>query len=155
MIQDQIKDVRAKIISRITRDMANYTIPITNIIFGDRTRTHSFKPPLIWILPVQGPIGDQGFALHEDWAMNFWIISVIMNKEPITGRDQAEAIAIEASASVLKNDAGKIDRHLDNLVADMIRLTFSPGEARAAGGDESIHGCGVQLRAILINEEVG
>jgi len=150
----EIRLIRETIKTRIEDHLGE---DIENVIVGSKDKAHNFNPPFIWVIPADSQINDEGLALHEQWDLIFWIISIVnpgRDFDPDDARAEAETLALRASKSLMFDPAtGKEDRHLNNLVTDITRVGWSPGDSRVLNHDESLFGAGVQIKVKFVTEE--
>ncbi len=146
---EQLKGIREEMLRRVT---AHVNVPV---IIGRKADANKFKPPLVWILPETASIGGQGKrAIHEDWYPIYWIIGVSMDKDPDVAREEAEELAVKASAGLLLDpDTLQVDQTLGDRVHYIERVGWAPGDTRLIT-NETLHGAGLQIRMRFETEEV-
>lgn len=146
----QLKDIRDAIVAQIS----GYTGLPT--VLGKKIKLHSLKFPMIWVYPELSSIDNQSLAIHEEWTLSFWILSLVKSTGDIdVARDLAEELAIKAGGALLLDPTFQFASHsLGDRVADIQRTNFAPSDDRIINADESLFGAGVQITMRLENEEV-
>jgi len=104
-----------------------------NLVFGDRVRTSSLKPPAIWIFQDDSPISHAGSALAEEWTYNYVVAALVLNTDPEKGMEEAEDLAARATAALVA------DRTLSGAVRDTVRTRYLPGYATNVAKGPQLH----------------
>jgi hypothetical protein len=150
---DKLKTIQEAIQKRIEETLGE---EVNSVVVGSKDKVNKLKPPFIWVRPVQSPVDSQGLALHEEWNLNYWVISVVRStKDPDEARDLSEELALKASGGLMQDILTDLqDRSLGNLVSYIKRMEWSPGEALVLSQGESLYGAGARMQIRLENEEV-
>lgn len=149
---EKMEDIRAEIKSRIEVHLGT---EVNQVVVGRKSDAYKFQPPLVWVLPETGSIDGVGArALHEDWYPIYWILGISMKKDPEEARQEAERLAVKASAALLLDPITKQqDRTLGDRVHYIQRIGWAPGDTRLVT-NETLHGAGVQIKIRFETEEV-
>jgi hypothetical protein len=123
------------------------TIPITRVIWGDRSRVGELEPPLIWVFPDDSQISHAGSAIAEEWSYSFIVAAMVTNDDPEQGYLEAEALAADASAALIA------DRSLGGAVRDMVRTRYLPGYSTDVATAVQLHWAAFGLSASFRHRE--
>lgn len=152
-IVEDLKDIKAEMQQRIANHLGS---AVNQVIVGPKDQAFKFRPPLIWVLPETGSMDNAGArAIHEDWYLLYWIVGIVQShKGPEEATEEAEQLAVKASAALLKDPTtGEQDRTLGNRVHYIKRIGWAPGDTRIVE-NETLYGAGVQIQVRYETEEV-
>jgi len=144
--------IRKYLYTKIKTDLGD---SIKFIFVGKKIKIGDLSFPMIWVMPIDSNITDEGMAIHEEWILEYWVVSLVRSdRDPEAARDLAEQLAINASAALITDYTGKENRTLNGLVSYTKRVGFAPSDDRVLDADESLYGAGVRIRIRFENEEV-
>ena len=149
---EKLEDIKSEMKTRIQTHLGSAA---KQVVLGRKDKAYKFKPPLVWVLPEASTISPSGARfIHEDWYLTFWLIGVSFKNNPDEAREEAERLAVKASAALMKDPiTGYQDLTLGDRVHYIKRTGWAPGDTRLIE-NETLYGAAVQIQIRFETEEV-